>query len=70
MDNYGTHKKESVLTILNKFNTVVKFIPTNTTNYLQPLDVAVKLDLKTGCQMVKRDLHPKVTVKNQTGKRY
>jgi hypothetical protein len=46
MDNYGTHKKESVLAILNKFNTVVKFIPANTTNYLQPLDVAFNSSFK------------------------
>lgn len=46
MDNYGTHKKESVLAILNKLNTVVKFIPANTTNYLQPLDVAVNSSFK------------------------
>ena len=46
MDQYDSHKKESVLLELNKLNTVVKFIPPKTTHYLQPLDVAVNSSFK------------------------
>jgi hypothetical protein len=41
MDEYGTHKKHSVIAALKSLNTLIKFIPPKTTHYHQPLDVSV-----------------------------
>ena len=46
MDQYGSHKKENVLLELKKLNTVVKFIHSKTTHYLQLLDVGVNSSFK------------------------
>ncbi len=46
MDQYGSHKKESVLSEFKKLNSVVKFIPDKATDYLQPLDVGVDSSFK------------------------
>jgi hypothetical protein len=46
MDQYDSHKKESVLSEFEKLNTMIKFIPAKTTDYFQPLDVGVNSPFK------------------------
>lgn len=47
MDQFGSHKHDSVLQKLKAMKTEVLFIPTGTTSYFQPLDVAVNASFKS-----------------------
>ena len=47
MDQFGSHKHDSVLQKLKAMKTEVLFIPPGTTSYFQPLDVAVNASFKS-----------------------
>ncbi|RWS00071.1 pogo transposable element with KRAB domain-like protein [Dinothrombium tinctorium] len=46
MDDFGSHKKESVIKALKALNTTVKFFPGKKTHFLQPLDFSINFPFK------------------------
>jgi len=55
MDQFGAHKKESIITALEKVKTSVLFLPPRMTHMLQPLDVGINSVFKCALKVAWED---------------